>query len=255
VYNNQIVKVGLNTEYDVTNCEPLNPNGAPPPYTEHWTGMLLDFGPIGAATTLNGADSFLLVDITGRKCLISYDGKFEGPFDIDQLGTEICPLDNVGAAAYVEGTSTVGTIMFFDEKGINLTYYDVPTGKWGNKKSVAEWGEGLFPFNLNGISAAMNYGVEEDFGFPGYYTNIRAFFEANSERYCLYHNKSSSSFDSPRHMDSFVLNKPYPLDGVGAAIGFKLGQQRFWLLFNAAGDRYVIIVDDWNDYYIGPFRI
>ena len=34
VYNNQIVKVGLNTEYDVTNCEPLNPNGTPPELPE-----------------------------------------------------------------------------------------------------------------------------------------------------------------------------------------------------------------------------
>ena len=60
VYNNQIVKVGLNTEYDVTNCSPLNPNGTPPPYTAAWTGLLLTFGPIGAATTLDGHDQMLL---------------------------------------------------------------------------------------------------------------------------------------------------------------------------------------------------
>jgi hypothetical protein len=31
-----------------------------------------------------------------------------------------------------------------------------------SKGSVAEWGGGYFPFNLNGISADRNYAVEED---------------------------------------------------------------------------------------------
>jgi thiol-activated cytolysin len=255
VYNNQIVKVGLNTEYDVTNCAPLNPNGNPPPYMQHWTGLLLTFGPVGAATTLDGHDKFMLINKAGTHYLISEDGAFDGPYHIDAFGTTPCPLDNVGAIAYIEGTSTTDVLMFFDEKGINLAYYYGETRTWSQKQSVAEWGEGQFPFNLNGISAAMNYGVEESPTLPGYYTNIRAFFEADSERYCLFHNQSSASFDPPHHMDSFVLNHPYPLDGVGAAIGFTLGAQRFRLLFNSAGDSYIIAVDSWSDYYTGPFRI
>lgn len=255
VYNNQIVKVGLNTEYDVTNCEPLNPNGTPPPYTRHWTGMLLDFGPIGAATTLDGHDKFLLVNKEGREYMISENGALDGPYSIDELGETPCPLNNIGAAAYIEGSSTSNTIMFFDELGVNLTYFYAETGKWGQVEKVADWGGGEFPFNLKGISAALNYGVEADPVLPDYYTNIRAFFEANSDRYCLFHNRSHNSFDSPRHMNSFVLNEQYVLDGVGAGIGFTLGQQRFRLLFNEAGDTYTIAVDDWNDYYLGPFRI
>lgn len=255
VYNNQIVKVGLNTEYDVTTCEPLNPNGTPPPYTAHWAGLLLTFGSIGSITTLDGHDKFMLTNKAGTHYLISEEGEFQGPFHINDLGIEPCPLDNIGSSAYIEGTSTENTIMFFDEKGINLAYYFTDTRKWGNKQSVADWGEGEFPFNLNGISAAMNYDVEADPILPNYYTNIRAFFEANSKRYCLFHNRSSSSFDPPRHMDGFVLNHPFPFEGVAAAMGFTLGTQRFRLLFNEDGDRYVIAVDDWNDYYIGPFRI
>lgn len=255
VYNNQIVKVGLNTEYDVTNCEPLNPNGTPPPYTASWAGLFLTFGPIGAATTLDGKDKIMLINKSGNQYLLSQGGQLTGPFDIDQLGHSPCPLGNVGAAAFIEGTSTGNTIMFFDELGINQAYFDVDSGNWSQKKSVAEWGEGLFPFNLNGISAALNYGVEEDPFLPNYYTNIRAFFEANSNRYCLFHNKSSKSFDPVHSMNNFVLNHPYELDGVGAAIGFKLGQQRFYLLFNGAGDQYVIVVDAFEDYYTGPFRI
>ncbi len=255
VYNNQIVKVGLNTEYDVTNCEPLNPNGTPPPYTASWAGLFLTFGPIGAATTLDGKDKFILFNKPGDQYLLSQGGQLSGPFPTDQLGTTPCPLNSIGAAAYIEGSSTGNTIMFFDEPGINEVYYDVDSGHWGNVGSVAEWGEGLFPFNLNGISAAMNYGEESDPSLPNYYTNIRAFFEANSNRYCLFHNKSSKSFDPVHPMNNFVLNYPYELDGVGAAIGFKLGQQRFKLLFNGDGDRYVIVVDAFEDYYIGPFRI
>lgn len=255
VYNNQIVKVGLNTEYDVVNCEPLNPNGTPPPYTRHWAGMLLTFGAIGAATTLDGHDKFLLVNKEGRKYVISENNTLDGPYSIDELGDTPCPLSTIGAAAYIEGSSTTGTIMFFDELGVNLTYYYTDTRKWGQVQKVADWGGGEFPFNLNGISAALNYGVEQDPFLPGYYTNIRAFFEANSNRYCLFHNQSHNDFDSPQHMNNFVLNQTYVLDGVGAAIGFTLGAQRFRLLFNAAGDTYTIAVDDWNDYYVGPFRI
>ncbi len=255
VYNNQIVKVGLNTEYDVTNCEALNPNGTPPPYTRHWTGMLLTFGPIGAATTLDGHDKFLLVNKEGKKYMISENGALEGPYSIDELGTTPCPLSSIGAAAYIEGSSTSGTIMFFDELGVNLTYYYIESRKWGQPEKVADWGGGDFPFNLNGISAALNYGVESDPLDPNYKTNIRAFFEANSNRYCLFHNVSYNEFDPPRNMNSFVLNQQYVLEGVGAGIGFTLGSQRFRLLFNEAGDTYTIAVDDWNDYYLGPFRI
>ena len=255
VYNNQIVKVGLNTEYDVTECEPLNPNGTPPPYTAHWAGLLLTFGPIGAATTLDGHDRILLINKAGTHYLISDDGELEGPFHINNLGIEDCPLENIGSIAYIEGTSTGDVQMAFDDKGINYAYYYGETGNWGSKGDVAEWGEGLFPFNLNGISAALNYGVEEDPFLPGYFTNIRAFFEANSNRFCLFHNKSSKSFDAPKTMNQFVSNKPYPLDGVGAGVGFTLGQQRFWLLFNGAGDQYVIVVGSTNKYYTGPYRI
>lgn len=255
VYNNQIVKVGLNTEYDVVDCQPLNPNGTPPPYTRHWTGMLLDFGPVGAATTLDGHDKFMLVNKAGREYMISENGSLDGPYSIDELGETPCPLANIGAAAYIEGSSTTGTIMFFDELGVNLTYYYVDTRKWGQVQRVADWGGGEFPFNLNGISAALNYGVEEDPTLPNYYTNIRAFFEANSNQYCLFRNKSHNSFDHPHHMNNYVPNQDYLLEGVGAGIGFTLGQQRFHLLFNEAGDTYVIVVDDWNDYYSGPYRI
>jgi thiol-activated cytolysin len=255
VYNNQIVKVGLNTEYDVTNCEPLNPHGTPPPYTRHWTGMLLTFGPVGAATTLDGHDKFLLFNKEGKEYMISEAGALEGPYSIDELGATPCPLKSIGAAAYIEGSSTSGTIMFFDELGVNLTYYYIDTRKWGQLEKVADWGGGEFPFNLNGISAALNYGVEQDPTWPDNYTNIRAFFEANSNRYSLFHNKSYNAFDSPRNMNSFVLNQEYVLDGVGAGIGFTLGQQRFRLLFNEAGDTFTIAVDDWNDYYLGPFKI
>jgi thiol-activated cytolysin len=255
VYNNQIVKVGLNTMYDVTTCEALNPNGAPPPYMAHWAGMLLTFGPIGSITTLDGHDKFMMTNKAGTEYLISVDGGFEGPFHIDELGTTACPLSSIGASAYIEGSSTANTIQFFDMHGINYAYYSTDTRKWGQMGSVQEWGSGYFPFNLNGISAAMNYGVEEDPYLPGYFTNIRAFFEANSLRWCLFRNSSSTGFGQVTHMNGFVLNHPYPFAGVGAATGFTLGQQRFRLLFNETGDRYVIAVDDWSDYYIGPFRI
>lgn len=254
VYNNQIVKVGLNTEYDVINCEPLNPNGPPPPHFAHWAGMLLTFGPVGSVTTLDGHEKMMLTNKAGTHYLISENGAFTGPFHIDDLGAEPCPLSTIGSSAYIEGSSTENVIMFFDEKGINYAYYYADNGNWSNQGSVAEWGEGLFPFNLNGISAAMNYGIEEEPFLPGYYTNIRAFFEANSKRFCLFHNKSSKSFDAPKHLNSFI-NKPFPFEGVAAASGFTLGAQRFRMMFNETGDRYVIAIDAASDYYTGPFRI
>jgi hypothetical protein len=108
---------------------------------------------------------------------------------------------------------------------------------------------------LQGISAALNYGVEADAVTPDYYTNIRALFENNSLMYSLFRNKSFDSYDHPHHMNSFVLNETYPFSGIGAGIGFSIGNDRFWLLFNETGDQYMIAVDDWRDYYIGPFGI
>ena len=255
VYDNTIVSVALNTRYDVTNCVPLNPNGPPPPYLEHWAGLLNDFGPVGAATTMDGSTKFMLFNETGDKYLISENEEFTGPFTLDQLSDDPFPLDDVGAAAYIEGSSTSNTIMFFDRKGINYVYYASDSKRYLGHGPIADLGGGGFPFNLNGISAALNYGVEADPHLPNYYTNIRAFFEKNSKRYVLFHNKQHDAYGSPQHMNNFVLNQEYLFEGVGAGIGFTIGNSRFRLLFNETGDKYFIAVDDWNDYYIGPFGI
>lgn len=255
VYDNQIVSVALNTRYDVTRCEALNPNGPPPPYLEHWTGMIHDFGPVGAATTMDGSTKFMLFNEAGTQYLISENGKFAGPYELSQLSDAPFPLEDVGAAAYIEGSSTGNTLMFFDKKGINYVYYDQDGKRYLGDGPIADLGSGGFPFNLNGISAALNYGIERDPLLDDYYTNIRAFFENNSKRYALFHNRSSDSYDSPQHMNGFVLNEPFPFEGVQAGIGFSIGNQRLRLLFNEVGDRYVIAVDDFRDYYIGPFRL
>ena len=68
--------------------------------------VITTFGPIGAATTLDGHDKFLLVNKEGKKYMISENGALEGPYSIDELGTTPCPLSSIGAAAYIEGSST-----------------------------------------------------------------------------------------------------------------------------------------------------
>lgn len=255
VYDNQIVSVSLNTEYDVTTCEPLNPNGPPPPYLSHWTGMLNTFGAIGAAATMDGSTRFILFNEAGDEYLISENNQFSGPFDLSQLSADSIPLNSVGAAAFIESSSISETIMLFDKQGINYAYYATDSKRFLGSGPISALGTGNFPFNLHGISAALNYGIERDALDPDYYTNIRAFFENNHLRYSLFYNRQFDSFGDPKHLDNFVLNESFPFAGVEAGIGFTIGSQRFRLLFNEVGDRYMIAVDDWNDYYIGPFRL
>ena len=256
-HSNEIVSVALNTRYDVTNCIPLNPNGPPPGHTAHWAGLYKDFGAIGAACSVDGGTNFYLFNEEGKKYMYSHDGKLDGPFSINKLADEPCPLDDIGAAAYVEGSSTSGTIMLFDKSGLKYCYLFTDSRKFTDPEPIGNFGVGDFAFNLKGVGAMLNYGVEEDPNLANYYTNLRVLFEKNGDRYVLYHNRSANTFDWPQHIDNFVLNKDFPFEGsVSAAAGFKVGNDRYHLLFNEEGTKYVIAVrDSFHHYYEGPFGL
>ncbi len=260
-YSNEIVSVALNTRYDVTKCEALNPNGPPLPYMEHWTGILTTFGPVGAAFSVDGTTSFYLFNEAGDEFLVSTQDELKGPFPLSELGDGTCPLKDIGAGAYIESTSLGdGTVMLFDKSGVRYTYLFLDTGRFLGVEDITGFGaannngQGDCPFNLTGISAMLSYDKKED--SPGYWLDLRMVFEKNTRRYSIF-DRRTNTFDGVRYIDQFVLNNQFPFEGsVAAAAGFELDNTRYRLIFNEKGDKYVVAVPTFQGgYYLGPFGL
>lgn len=258
--SNEIVSVALNTRYDVTNCEPLNPNGPPLPYMTQWPGLIHTLGPVGAGFSVNGTTTFYLFNEAGDQFVITTPDEISGPFPLSALGDGNCPLADIGAATHIESTSLTGTIMLFDKKGIKYTYLFLDTGKFLNVEDIGDWGDaaigGDCPFKLTGISALLNYNVEPSLADPNYFTDIRMAFENNSLFYSMF-SRRDNKFEQERHLHSFVVQEEFPFEGsVAAAIGFKLNNERYQLMFNKDGTKYVIVKPTWGGgTYLGPFGI
>ncbi|MDF1699415.1 MAG: thiol-activated cytolysin family protein [Saprospiraceae bacterium] len=258
--SNEIVSVSLNTQYDVTTCEALNPNGPPLPYMTQWPGIYNTLGPVGAGFSVNGTTTFYLFNEAGDQYVITTPEEVQGPFPLSELGDGTCPLSNIGAAAHIESNNLTGTIMLFDEKGINFTYMYLDTGKFLGSEPISNWGDpyigGDCPFKLTGVSALLNYNVEANATDPNYVTDIRMAFENNSQQYAMF-SRRDNKFASPKHLDGFVLTEDFPFEGgVNAALGFQLNNERYQLMFNEEGTKYVVVQPTWGGgTYLGPFGI
>ncbi len=260
-HSNEIVSVALNTKYDVTRCEALNPNGPPLPYMKHWAGIMHTLGPVGAAFSVDGTTSFYLFNEAGDQFMISTADEITGPFPLSELGDGTCPFTGIGAATHIESSSLTGTIMLFDQNGIKFTYLFLDSGRFLDVEDISQWGDpavGDCPFNLTGISALLNYDVQSDLVDPDYKTDRRMAFENNSLHYALY-SRRDDKFDAPRHLNGFVLNEKFPFEeggAVSAAIGFQINDERYRLMFNKEGTKYVVVKPTWGGgTYLGPFGI
>ena len=256
VYDNKIVSTQLATDYDVTNCTPTGAF-APPPYTEHWTGNVVSsFGPVGAAFCPTGTE-FILINKAGDQFMRSTTGNLEGPFSIDELGMEDCPFDKIGAACAINGNhnDNAQTIQIFDETGTSYHYLN-----WGSRTYVngglgpiSDLAEGENPLGLTGIGAVAFRSVEDGpYGGP----STRIMFGRSDNSYVYYKNNPNSfgnlydlyDWGTP---DGIVSEK---INGVGAAIGFNLGDFNYTIMFNKAGTKYVVFGHDNGD-VVGPFDL
>lgn len=233
VYDNQIVSTQLASQYDITECKPVGADGAPP-YTEHWTGNVVSaMGPVGAAYAKGGTE-FILINKAGNQYMRSRTGVLEGPFSIDVLGTEPCPFPNgVGAACNIDGNLTEdGWIQIFDASGTQYTYLR-PSGTWSNVQPISDLANGSGPFNLVGIGAvAFRHKSSEG---PA----SRYMFNKEGDKYSRYDN-NPNSFGSVYNTWQWGPDYSLPFDKIGAGIGFIIGDDTFYILFDESGIKYTI---------------
>lgn len=252
VYNNQIVSTQLSTQYDVTNCTPSGANGAPP-YTEHWTGQVISrMGPVGAAFNTYGTD-FVLVSKDGGQYMTSSTGVLEGPFPIDELGTEPCPFENIGAACNIDGNQNGDYFLqIFDGTGTQYSYLSPSTGKYLSVRPISDLANGDNPFGGVGIGAAA-FRHKDPLGPASRYL-----FNKTGDVVVNYYN-NPNSFGNPWPLyewgpDGSVTEH---FEKVGAAIGFYIGNLRYFILFNDLGTQYIYYgnLNGNGEEVIGPFDL
>jgi thiol-activated cytolysin len=232
VYNNQIVSVQLATEYDVTECSPAAPGGEPP-YTAHWRGNVLSkMGPVGAAFSGEGTE-FYLINMAGDQYMVSNVGSLEGPFPISNLGTGTPPF-NIGAACRIDGNqSTDGWVMIIDVTGSQYSYL-TGSGAWSTQVTpISNLAVGNNPFAINGIGALLFRYVDPNG------PSQRWVFNKDGTHYSLYSN-NPNSFGAVTQTAGSTWYLPFTPERVGAGIGFFLGVNRFFILFNHTGTQYAV---------------
>ena len=232
VYNNQIVSVQLATEYDVTECTPSAPGGEPP-YTAHWKGNVLSrMGPVGAAFSGEGTE-FYLINQAGDQYMVSNVGSLEGPFPISNLGTGTPPF-NIGAACRIDGNQVASSwTMVIDVTGSQYSYLR-GDGSWSTQITpISELAVGANPFALNGIGA-MFFRYRDPNG-----PLQRWVFNKDGTHYSLYRN-NPNSFGDVREVAGSGWQLPFSPEKVGAGIGFFLGVNRFFIVFDHTGTQYAV---------------
>jgi thiol-activated cytolysin len=252
VNSNQIVSTQLATQYDVTNCEPAPPGGEPP-FTAHWKGRVLnEMGPVGAAYAVSGTE-FILISKDGTQYMRSDIGVLEGPFPVDSLGGGPPPF-KIGAACNIDGNDqTDPWIMIMDVTG---GYYSYITGQkqWSGNGAlpISNLAEGNNPFALNGIGAMLFNYKSPDGPANRYMIN------KDGTYFSLYSNNPNQYGKVYPITDWAGGGLPLASKTVGAGIGFYLGNNQFFLLFNGEGTQYCISGDVFGTGghdFIGPFDL
>ncbi len=249
VYDNQIVSVQLATQYDVTECSPASPGGEPP-YTAHWRGSVLSrMGPVGAAFSGMGTE-FYLINQSGNQYMVSNVGSLEGPFPISNLGTGTVPF-NIGAACRIDGNQSHDSwTMIMDVTG-SLYSYLRGDGAWSTQITpISELAVGVNPFALNGIGA-MLFQYKDPLG-----PSKRWMFNKDGTHYSLYSN-SPASFGSVTETNGSNWYLPFSPEKVSAGIGFYLGVNWFYILFDQTGTQYAVHgnINGTGVETIGPFDL
>jgi thiol-activated cytolysin len=252
VKSKQIVSVQLATQYDVTECSPATQSSAPP-YTSHWAGNVLSaMGPVGAAFSGEGTE-FYLINQAGDQYMVSNVGSLEGPFPISNLASNDPPF-NIGAACRIDGNQTSESwTMVMDITGSQYSYLR-SNGTWSTQVTpIANLATGDNPFSLNGIGA-MLFRFKDPDG-----PSQRYMFNSDGTFYSLYSN-NPNQFGNTSATELWAANyqMPFIVDKVSAGIGFFLGNNRYYILFNHTGTQYCVSGDvngNGGNEFIGPFEL
>lgn len=242
VYNNQIVSVQLANKYDVTECEPLSSGNTPPAATAHWSNIVRDFGPVGAAVSISISgtlnDPIALFNKSGNKYMLSSNNQLMGPYDISDLGDGNISLSSIGAGGMytrvLSGTPTTTGTLLFDVVGNKYQELN-NSGSSGIEKTIGSFGNGQCPFNALGISAMA---FCETAANP--YTILVV--NKSGDQFSLWDVSSGNngSWSPPKFLDDFDPTMDCPFDYVGAVCYQRIGQLDYNIFFNKQGTQYCL---------------
>ena len=239
VYNNQIVSVQLANKYDVTECVPLSSGNTPPAFTAHWSGLVKDFGPIGAAASISISgttnDPIALFNKSGNKYMLSSNNQLMGPYDISDLGDGNISLSSIGAGGMYtrvnQGLPTTSGTLLFDIVG-NQYQLLGNSGSSGSEKNIGSFGGGGCPFNALGISSMA---FCETSANP--YTILVV--NKSGDQFSLWDvSKNNGSWSTPQFLDDFDPGMDCPFDYVGAVCYKRIGSLDYNIFFNKQGTQY-----------------
>ncbi|MEM7372439.1 MAG: thiol-activated cytolysin family protein [Bacteroidota bacterium] len=232
----QDLAVKVATKYQTTVCEPKIFDDTPPPFTAFWSDA---FDAIGSATQLQNGD-IALFDLTGKQYVIcdQFNYTFTGPYSIHDESAPLknCPLDAVSAAQLLPS----GNLYLHDGTGTKYTVFR-PDSSYSSIYSLSVWGHDDHPFDLHGISAAI---------------------EDNSSR-VIHFNKTGDKYGY------YSINKPFgnvydlwqwgpdntcPINAVGAAVKLELANS-YYILFDLSGTTYTIYQAGNGGQFIGYYQL
>ena len=234
----QDLAIKVATKYETTICEPIVFDDNPPPFTAFWSNT---FDAIGAATQLHGTSDILLFNHEGTQYVRcdQTNYTFTGPYTLDDPAAPLgdCPLSSVSAAQKLPS----GNVYLHDGTGTKYVAFNIH-GDYGTVTPLQSWGLGDHPFDLFGISAAV-----EDYGRVIH-------FKRDGTEYTIY--KPISAFSNPTPLFQWgPVDNACPIDAVGAAVRIDLAQE-YYVLFDMAGTTYTIYRSGSNDdKFIGYYQL
>jgi thiol-activated cytolysin len=181
-------------------------------------------------------------------------GSLEGPFPIEDLAEGDVPFENgIGAACNIDGNDKSGFwVMIMDMTGSQYSYIRFDDKFSTQVQPISNLAEGNNPFSLNGIGA-MLFRYKDPLG-----PSNRYMINKDGTSFSLYQN-NPNSYGAVTPITSWAGGGlPFEVKKVGAGIGFYLGNNRYYMLFNHTGTQYAISGDVFgtgSNEFIGPFDL
>ena len=228
----QDVGIGVATEFTVTDCQPV----ALPPFAEGWFGVFDGTGIGSAVATEADGDNVLLFNRAGTEYAQIVGGQVQDVFtlgDPDDTGRLAgCPISPAGAAQGLNDQ-----IRIFSQDGLSYVWQLPGTLEWGEVRDLSLWGiDGTHPF------LDANGGAEAGVG-------VAFQSRVGPDAHSIHFNKAGNrwisaineSFSELRTLDDWGgPNYDLPFASIGAGLRVQYQGQRYEVLFNATGTRFVV---------------
>ncbi len=237
VYDNKVVSVQLANKYDVTNCVPIGSGNTAPAATSHWTGLVRNFGAIGAAMNLRN-DRIALFNKAGNRFMLSENNVLTGPYAIGDMGNGDLELATIGAGGLYRSSSGTADVYFFNGNGNEFQRMHGGGQSFSNTYGMSSFLGGSCPFNAQGVGGMSFINVSN--------SNPLGMLVLNKEgdEYAIYNTQSGKiGWGSAQVVPGSGLevngNKA-PFTSFGPLCYIRIGTIDYTVFFNKQGTQYAL---------------